>query len=121
MTPLQLLWVAAGGALGAVARVLLTQAFPVGRLPWGTLAVNVIGSCAIGWLLARLGGFTPENTRSHAVLVAGFCGGFTTFSTFSWQVVDQLRQGHIWMAVVHATVAVVACVAATGLGWRLGK
>lgn len=121
MHPLHLLFVAAGGALGAVLRVLLSSVVPAGRLPWGTLAVNVLGSLLIGWLMARFGPPTGANARWHAFLVAGMCGGFTTFSTFSWQLFDQVRTGELAMALGHALLAVSACLVATWLGWRLAR
>lgn len=121
MSIANLILVACGGALGSVVRVMLSAAIPAGRLPWGTLTANVLGSCAIGWLIGRLGAPTPENARWYSVLVVGFCGGFTTFSAFSVQLYEQLRAGQLAVALVHALVAVATCVAATALGWRLGR
>ncbi len=121
MSPMLLLTVALGGALGSVARVLVSVAIPATRLPWGTLVVNVAGSLLIGYLMGRLGGLNPENARWHGLLVAGFCGGFTTFSTFSWQTVDAFQRGQPWSAVANVLLSVFACLAATWLGWRLTR
>lgn len=121
MSPGLLLTVALGGALGSVARVLVSWLVPATRLPWGTIAVNIAGSLVIGYLMGRLGGLTPENARWHGLLVAGFCGGFTTFSTFSWQTVDAFQRGQPWSAAANVLVSVAACLAATWLGWRIAR
>lgn len=112
------LWVAAGGAAGAVLRVALGVVLPAGRLPWGTMAANIAGSLVIGWLMGRLGPITAENARWHALLVAGACGGFTTFSSFSWQTVELLQRGQAGWALAHVLLSVSLCVTATWLGWR---
>jgi CrcB protein len=116
-----LLLVGLGGGLGSNVRVLLGELTPAGRLPWGTVAANVIGSLIIGWVLARLG--PPGQSHGHwqAFLAFGFCGGFTTFSSFSWQTLEQLRQGHVGIAVLHVVFSVLICVGATWLGWRLAR
>lgn len=116
-----LLIVALGGALGSVARVVVSLLIPATRLPWGTILVNVAGSLLIGYLMGRLGGLNPENARWHGLLVAGFCGGFTTFSTFSWQTVDAFQRGQPWSAAANVLVSVAACLVATWLGWRIAR
>lgn len=121
MSPGLFIYVALGGALGSVTRVAVSLLIPSARLPWGTIVVNVAGSLLIGYLLARLGGLTPENARWHGLLVAGFCGGFTTFSTFSWQTLEAFQRGQPWSAAVNVVISVGACLAATWLGWRLAR
>lgn len=116
-----LLYVALGGALGSVARVALSALIPATRLPWGTIAVNVAGSFLIGYLMGRIGVPTPDNARTHGLLVAGFCGGFTTFSTFSLQTFDALQRGQTASAAANVLVSVAFCVTATWLGWRLAR
>lgn len=121
MNWIHFLWVALGGAAGSVLRVGISAAFPVARLPWGTLLVNVTGALIIGWLMGRLGGPTPENARLHSLLVAGFCGGFTTFSAFSWQVFDSFERGQAATALLLIMLSVGLCLAATWLGWRVAR
>jgi CrcB protein len=116
-----LLWIAAGGALGAVARALATWAMPAGRLPWGTMAVNITGSLLIGWLMVKLDPAAPGSFRSHNFLVVGLCGGFTTFSSFSWQTFEQMQKGHWLAAAAHVLLSVVICLVATWAGWRLAR
>ncbi len=121
MNPALLISVAVGGALGSVARVAVSLLLPAARLPWGTLVVNVAGSLLIGYLMGRLGGLTLENARWHGLLVAGFCGGFTTFSTFSWQTLEAFQRGQPLSAAANVLVSVTACLGATWLGWRLTR
>jgi fluoride exporter len=121
MSPGLLLYVALGGAFGSVTRVAVAWLLPAARLPWGTIVVNVAGSLLIGYLMGRLGGLTPENARWHGLLVAGFCGGFTTFSTFSWQTLEAFQRGQPWSAAANVLGSVIACLAATWLGWRLAR
>lgn len=116
-----LLLVALGGALGSVARGLTGWAIPAGRLPWATIAVNVAGSLLIGWLMARFPVGTPESVRVHNFWIVGVCGGFTTFSAFSWQTFEQMQKGNWGAAVANVLLSVAVCLAATWLGWRLGR
>lgn len=121
ISAVQLLLVGAGGAAGAVLRVVISSLVPAGRMPWGTLFVNVLGSALMGVLMARLNTPSSANAHWHALLTAGFCGGFTTFSAFSWQMWEQARAGRPELAIGHALLAVVTCLLATWLGWRLGR
>jgi len=116
------LWlVAVGGALGSVARSLASWAIPPGRLPWATIAINIAGSFLIGWLMARWSPVDETSVRFHSFWVVGVCGGFTTFSAFSWQTFDQLQKGHWGAAVTNVVLSVGLCLLATSLGWRLAR
>jgi CrcB protein len=121
MNLVSLLLVACGGALGSVARALVTWAIPAGRLPWGTVAANIVGSLLVGILMARLEPIQASSLRFHSLAVLGFCGGFTTFSSFSWQTLEQMQKGDWSAAVTNVTLSVSACVLATWLGWRLAR
>ena len=116
-----LLWIAAGGALGSVLRAVAGWAIPAGRLPWATIAVNIAGSMLIGWLLARFPLGTAESVRVHNFWIVGLCGGFTTFSAFSWQTFEQMQKGDWAAATANLLLSVLLCLAATWLGWRLGR
>jgi CrcB protein len=116
-----LFWVALGGAVGSVARALIGSALHA-RFPWATLLVNVAGSLLIGWLMARIGTAEPENAAHlQSLLVVGFCGGFTTFSTFSWQTLDQMLRGQWTAAAANILLSVLLCLAAVWFGFRLGR
>lgn len=122
MTPVALLWIALGGALGSVLRALAGHAFAGTRFPWGTLLINAAGSLLIGWLMARLGALEPAPAaRMQSLLVVGFCGGFTTFSTFSWQTLDQLLRGQWLAAALNVLLSVALCLLTVWLGYRFGR
>ncbi len=117
---MSVLWVALGGALGAVARygVGLGAARWLGLgLPWGTLIVNVIGGLAMGYLAARIG---PEHTALRLGLGVGVLGGFTTFSAFSLETV-RLMEHQPALAATYALGSVVLCVGACWAGLVLGR
>lgn len=117
-----LLWIALGGALGSVLRALVGHATSGARFPWGTLLVNAAGSLLIGWLMARLGSLEPEPAaRLQSLLIVGFCGGFTTFSTFSWQTLDQLLRGQWLAAALNVLLSLTVCLVTVWLGYRLGR
>lgn len=113
--------VAIGGALGSVARAVAGAAIPAGRLPWGTIVVNIAGCLLIGWLLGHFAAPTPENARAQSFWVLGVCGGFTTFSSFSWQTLEQMQKGNWGAAAANVLLSVAFCLAATWLGWKLAQ
>jgi fluoride exporter len=121
MNGMSLLWVALGGAIGSVARALASVIIPAGRLPWATIVVNITGSLLIGWLVARFAVLNEDNIRAHSFWVVGVCGGFTTFSSFSWQTFEQLQKGHWLAATANIFLSLFLCLAATWLGWRLAR
>lgn len=110
--------IALGGAAGALARYWMSSW--VYRLlgtgfPWGTLAVNVAGSLAIGFLAVYLLDRT-HSTEWRALLIVGFLGAFTTFSTFSLETLTLIEEAELGRAIANAAISVVACLAATWLG-----
>jgi CrcB protein len=116
-----LLWIAIGGAAGSVIRAMVGMMVPT-RFPWATLLVNTVGSLLIGWLMTRLGGLEPvAEARWRALLVVGFCGGFTTFSTFSWQTLEQMQRGEWMVAITNVLLSVTLCLLAVWLGCRFGR
>ena len=121
---IQLLMVGAGGALGAIGRYLLsTWVYSLtGRaFPWGTLAVNLLGSLLIGflsvWLLERV----TLSAEMRALLVVGFLGAFTTFSTFSLETLVLLEEGAVVKAGINITASVLTCIFAAWMGTLVAK
>lgn len=104
-----LLAVACGGALGAVARYLLSRLQPEGSFPWITLFINVAGSVLLA-LLYRHFSTTTVSQELRAFLTVGFCGAFTTFSTFSLEAVILLQNGRTGAAAMYVAASVVLCV-----------
>lgn len=113
-----------GGALGSAARFALSVwvGHRIGEeFPWGTFAVNVIGSFVIG-LVAGLTGpggplLVPEAAR--VFVLVGVLGGFTTFSSFTLQTMMLLQDGQWWWATGNVVLSVFACLLATAAGLAL--
>ena len=113
--------VAIGGALGSVARAMVGAAIPAGRLPWATILINLAGSLLIGWLMSRIATINEHTLHTHSFWVVGVCGGFTTFSSFSWQTIDLMQKGHWGAAAVNVVLSIFCCLLATWAGWRLAR
>lgn len=119
-----LLFVALGGALGAVLRYSISSGVYswFGRsFPYGTLVVNVIGSLAIGVLSILLVEKFNVPQEIKLGLVVGVLGALTTFSTFSWDTVDLLQQGLIQRALLNVLLNVVVCIGAVWVGTLWAK
>jgi fluoride exporter len=114
------LFIMVGGAVGTLVRYLisvLTSAAPH-ELPWSTIAINVAGSFVIGFFgtLTLASGRFPVSENTRLLVMVGLCGGFTTFSAFSLQTFDLLRNGYILRAATNVIGSVVLCVCAVALG-----
>jgi fluoride exporter len=115
-----MLWyIAVGSAIGGVSRYLiggLVQRLTGGTFPAGTLLINITGSFLLGAIL-RYGVDTPTLTPElRALLTVGVCGGYTTFSTFSYETVALLEDGEWTRAGVYLAFSVLFSIAATFLG-----
>ena len=114
-----LLAIAAGGALGALARWMATAALPDGRIPWAVLLVNVIGSALLGLVLVE----EWSDPRARLVLRdfagIGFCGGMTTFSTFAVDVVNLVDAGRATAAAAYVAATLLGGFGALILSTRL--
>jgi CrcB protein len=114
------LWIALGSALGGMARhgvVTFVASRWEERFPFGTLAVNVLGSLAIGAIAAWL--IPSGKAQPHALqplLMIGFLGGFTTFSSFSLQTLNLLNGGKPVTAMVYIGASLLLCLVAVWLG-----
>ena len=122
------LWVAIGGALGSVGRYWLSGlvANRFGEtFPWGTLVINVTGAFGIGVIgaLASPEGRMDSQSRAFATqfLMIGVCGGYTTFSSFSWQTLRLLQDREWLYAGGNVILSVTLCMIAVWLGYALGS
>ncbi|MEE4291498.1 MAG: fluoride efflux transporter CrcB [Cycloclasticus sp.] len=120
----QILAIAAGGSIGAVMRFFVSTGIYswLGKdFPYGTLAVNVIGSLLMGLLyelfLQRLS-VSPE---VRALLLVGFLGAFTTFSTFSIETINLIEQGDVLKAITNVLASVILCVLAAWIGLQIAR
>jgi CrcB protein len=113
--------VAIGGAFGALARYLAGVLFPhdVNGFPWRTLLINLTGSFLLGFVYRYVDGMASAE-EVHALVGIGFCGAFTTFSTFSLEAVTLMQSGHAWRAAAYAVASVVLCLIGTAAGLYLG-
>jgi len=116
--------VAFGGAVGAMSRYALDRVIEArgeASFPWSTFVINVSGCLVVGFLIAALvdRGHAPEWLR--AGLVVGFCGGYTTFSTFAQETLDLLEARDVVIALTSVTSNVVVGVLAVVVGARLGR
>lgn len=120
----QMLAVAIGGAFGAMGRYwvigLATQWFGRG-FPYGTLTVNVLGSVLIGFLYTLLVQQLKLEPHAQAILMAGFTGAFTTFSTFALESLNLFQSGRVSAAILYIVLSVVCCLAAVAVGMWLGR
>lgn len=117
------LWVGLGGFAGSVLRYFVAAAWPApsGRFPWATLAVNVAGCLAIGWvagLWMRHPHWSPE---LRLLFATGLLGGFTTFSAFGLEAVALLRGGHGAVAAAYVAASLGAGLAAVALGLAVAR
>lgn len=119
-----LVFVAAGGALGAVARFVtsnLIHALVPGRFPLATLCVNVLGSFLIGVLYVLIAERGVLHTDWRSVAMVGFLGAFTTFSTFSLEAVTLLEHGFVGQALGYTAASVCLCIGAAWLAIGLAR
>ena len=115
--------VAAGGAIGSVARFWMTGAMAGPRFPWGTLLINSLGSFVIGLVAGMT--LTPARMGMYpdlrVFLMTGICGGFTTFSAFSLQTLELIQTGDLAPAFGYILGSVALCLLAVWGGWLLGR
>lgn len=118
------LMVALGGAIGSVARY--WAAIAVARawgaaFPWGTVLINISGSFLIAFFggLTAASGALPASNHLRVLVMVGFCGGYTTFSSFSLQTLELLNDGQALAAMGNILVSVIPGLLAAAAGWYL--
>src|SRR5262245_16805332 len=121
-----LIWVFLGGGMGSVARWWVSGV--IARLwgeafPFGTLLVNVTGSFAAGLLgaMAVPSGRGALSIQGYQFLMIGVCGGYTTFSAFSFQTIKLIEEGSWFRAGGYVALSVVLCLVAAALGYACGR
>jgi CrcB protein len=115
------LWVFIGSGLGGVLRWLISGVI-ASRFkevfPWGTLVVNITGSFIIGFFASVTGpdGRWMAKDNFRVFFMAGICGGYTTFSSFSWQTLTLAQNGQWFRAGANVVASVISCLVAVWLG-----
>ncbi len=113
-----------GGGTGALARYLAGSAIMSrigGRFPLGTLFINVSGSFLIGLLMTLLTERFQPHPNWRLLLVIGFLGGYTTFSSFEWETYSAVREGGRWIGLANVAASVILGYAAVWLGSVLAR
>src|SRR5919199_1323812 len=112
-------YVAVGGAVGSMSRFLLgayVQQRVGAAFPVGTLLVNVTGSLLLGFLLRYALATEAISPEVRVLLTTGFCGGYTTFSTFSYETAALIEDGQYDRAALYVALSVVASLIGTYMG-----
>jgi CrcB protein len=122
---LRILLIALGGAVGSVLRYWLSTSVyaVVGRdFPYGTLAVNVVGSFLMGYLaMFFLERFVEVAGEMRSLLLIGLLGGFTTFSAFSIETLALFENGEVLRAGLNIALSIILCLTAVWAGAKLGR
>lgn len=116
--------IAIGAAVGGVSRYYLASSVQQrfgAEFPWGTLLVNVTGSLLLGFILRHALSVPEMNVEMRALLTTGFCGGYTTFSTFSFETVALLEEGQYERAGAYVAGSVALSLLATFAGFILAR
>ena len=113
-----------GGGIGSVLRCFLIAGFirySGNNFPYGTVAVNIIGSFLMGIIVGYLSRAVPDNIELRSFLVVGILGGFTTFSAFSFDIITLLQRGETTQALLYVISSVVFSVLAVFSGLTITK
>ncbi len=119
-----LLIIGLGGMLGSIARYLTGQAINklfTYQLPVGTLAVNMAGALLIGIVIGMGERFRWFNEPWHFFLAIGFCGSFTTYSTFAYENYTLLKEGHLASFMFYVVISLVVGIMLAWLGYALTR
>lgn len=119
----QIILVFLGGGFGSVLRFLVGKSFnnPVSGIPWGTFVANILGSLLIGLILGLAAKSQSLSQNQTVLLATGFCGGFTTFSTFAYENHIFLKSGDFTTFALYTILSFIIGFAAVFLGIFLAK
>ena len=113
-----------GGFIGSILRYLasyLINSKINSILPFGTLSVNIIGCFAIGTLWGYVDTLETFNQSLRLFLFVGILGGFTTFSSFGYETIIMLKQGHFFFSLINISIHLIAGLGAVMLGYKIGS
>lgn len=113
-----------GGAIGSILRYLsgcFASKYFQGSFPISTLVINILGSLLIGIFIGILAKYYPENQPLKFLLIVGFCGGFTTFSSFAVENYNLFQNGNQFSAYIYIITSVILTISAVGIGNYITK
>jgi fluoride exporter len=120
----EILYVGAGSALGGIARFLVNRGFMTffhHPFPLATFLVNISGSFLIGYIYSSSLKYEWLTSSVLLFLITGICGGFTTFSAFSYENVMLVRNGHFPLSILYIFASIILGIGAALAGFWLGK
>lgn len=112
------IWIMIGGALGSILRYSLSKCYVFSVFPWATLSINITGSFLIG-LFSGIFAKGMMGQQAQWFWVTGLLGGFTTFSAFSLENLQFLREGAWGQAALYIFISMAGGIAACAIGWKL--
>ncbi|MCE2732486.1 MAG: fluoride efflux transporter CrcB [Flammeovirgaceae bacterium] len=112
-----------GGGLGSISRYALTFVFPANKSqwPWATFVANLVACLILGFVVGLIADKVQNQHVYRAFWLTGFCGGFSTFSTFSAESLQTFQQGNALLSVSYMFLSFLTCVVFIAVGQWLGK
>ncbi len=113
-----------GGGLGSLARygvLILSNLLWVSRLPFATFISNTLSSLVLGFLVGLALEKYDINAGIKLFFITGFCGGFSTFSSFSFETLELMRSGQVFYALINIVVSIIVCLLCVWAGMVLAK
>ena len=120
---INIFWVATGGALGASLRFVSSSFFNLffPNLPIGTFFINVLGSFIIGLLINALEMRSSSEIFIKYFLIIGVLGSYTTFSSFSYEVIELYNNKKLFLSIIYILASVFSCIVAAYVGYTINK
>lgn len=115
---MNILYVMIGGAIGTLLRYFVSKVITWQQYPIATLGVNALGSLLLGYIFAK---YSTSQHQLYLALGVGFCGGFTTFSTFSLELVKMLQAANYLQFIIYLSLSIILGIVSILIGFNLAK